>query len=79
MAEATKTAKKTKTCENCIHNNMGMCNFIRENFLVMTRVLENEQDVGYKYQLESAITITDAAKKFFCCNQWKEKEKKEEE
>ena len=59
----------TKTCENCIHNNMGMCNFIRENFLVMTRVLENGQDVGYKYQLESAITITDAAKKFFCCNQ----------
>ena len=79
MAEATKTTKKTKTCENCIHNNMGMCNFIRENFLVMTRVLENGQDVGYKYQLESAITITDAAKKFFCCNQWKEKEKKKEE
>ena len=79
MAEATKATKKTKTCENCIHNNMGMCNFIRENFLVMTRVLENGQDVGYKYQLESAITITDAAKKFFCCNQWKEKEQKEEE
>ena len=74
-----KTTKKTKTCENCIHNNLGVCNFIRENFLVMTRVLDKGKDVGYEYKLESAITITDAAKKFFCCNQWKEKENKEEE
>ena len=74
-----KTTKKVKTCENCIHNNAGMCKFIRENFLVMTRVLDKGRDVGHEYQLESAITITDAAKKFFCCNQWKEKEVKEEE
>lgn len=68
------------TCENCIHNNLGVCKFIRENFLVMTRVIDPEKknDVGYKYQLESAITITDAAKKFFCCNQWEEQTKKEE-
>lgn len=69
-----------KTCENCIHNNLGMCKFIRENFLVMTRVIDPNKkiDVGYQYQLESAITITDAAKKFFCCNQWEEQTKKEE-
>lgn len=74
-----KTIKKVKTCENCIYNNAGMCKFIRENFLVLTRVLDRGIDVGHKYELQSAVTITDAAKKFFCCNQWKEKEIKEEE
>ena len=70
--------KKVKTCANCIHNNVGMCAFIRENFLVMTRVLENGKDVGYNYEIQNAITITDTAKKFFYCNQWKEKELKDE-
>ena len=65
---------KQNTCQNCKHNNLGMCQFIRDNFLVMTRVLDKGTDVGYKFELKSAITITDAASKFFCCNQWEKKE-----
>lgn len=68
--------KDIKSCANCKHNDKNICNYVRDNFLTLTRVLDrNGQDVGQNYTLSSAITITDEGAKVFCCNQWKLKEK----